>query len=281
MCINIADYNIVNIYKPPPSCMSPLTLPTFPSPSLYAGDFNCQHIDWGYSTTSSDGELLADWAANNHLALLYNPKEAASFHSGRWGTGTNPDLAFASVDTDSSLPDRRVLEKFPRSQHRPSLITAPKLVAPIPSAPVKRWNFRKADWNQYCLLTNKSTRELPPPDTTNVDEAYQDFCNTIISAAKVTIPRGRRTNYTPCWDAESESLYRSYLSAPLGTASSFAATKLLERLDSKKLERWNEAVNTIDFSHSSRKAWSIINNLTGRSVHTPRKCPVSANAIAT
>ena len=30
----------------------------------------------------------------------------------------------------------------------------------------------------------------------------------------------------------------------------------------------------------SRKAWSILNNLTGRSRHSPRHCPVSADAIA-
>ena len=35
-----------------------------------------------------------------------------------------------------------------------------------------------------------------------------------------------------------------------------------------------------DFSHSSRKAWSILNNLTSRSRHSPRHCPVSADAIA-
>ena len=44
--------------------------------------------------------------------------------------------------------------------------------------------------------------------------------------------------------------------------------------------RWSEAVRSIDFSHSSRKAWSILNNLTGRSRHSPRHCPVSADAIA-
>ena len=31
---------------------------------------------------------------------------------------------------------------------------------------------------------------------------------------------------------------------------------------------------------SSRKAWSILNNLTDRSRHSPRHCPVSADAIA-
>ena len=41
----------------------------------------------------------------------------------------------------------------------------------------------------------------------------------------------------------------------------------------------SEAVRSIDFSHSSRKAWSILNNLTGRSRHSPCHCSVSADAI--
>ena len=59
-----------------------------------------------------------------------------------------------------------------------------------------------------------------------------------------------------------------------------AATALLAKLDRKRRDRWSEAVRSIDFSHSSRKAWSILNNLTGRSRHSPRHCPVSADAIA-
>ena len=62
--------------------------------------------------------------------------------------------------------------------------------------------------------------------------------------------------------------------------SGLAATALLAKLDRKRRERWSEAVRSIDFSHSSRKAWSFLNNLTGRSRHSPRHCPVSANTIA-
>ena len=85
--------------------------------------FNCRHADWDYDDNSPDGECLAGWASINCLALLYNPKDASSFYFDRWNTGTNLNLAFASVGPNSRLPDRRVLEKFPRSQHRPSLIT--------------------------------------------------------------------------------------------------------------------------------------------------------------
>ena len=59
-----------------------------------------------------------------------------------------------------------------------------------------------------------------------------------------------------------------------------ADTALLAKLDRKRKDRWSEAVWSIDFSHSSQKAWSILNNLTVRSQHSPRHCPVSADAIA-
>ena len=137
--------------------MRTLDLLVFPHPCLYAGDFNCHHADWGYDDNSPDGECLAGWASINCLALLYNAKDAASFYSGRWNTGTNPDPAFASVGPNSCLPDRRVLDKFPRSQHRPSLIT-PRFAMAMLSMPVKRWNFRKAKWSHYIALTNKLQR---------------------------------------------------------------------------------------------------------------------------
>ena len=146
--------------------------------------------------------------------------------------------------------------------------------------PVKRWNFRKAKWSHYIFLKNKFAKTLLPPDSLDVDAAYQDFCNTIKKAAKKTIPRGYRNNSIPCWDAECESLYKTFLQSPQGDDSSLAATAVLAKLDRKRRDRWSEAVRSIDFSHSSRKAWSILSNLTGRARHSLHHCPILADAIA-
>ena len=138
MCVDVDGYKIVNVHKLPPTRLRSLDLPVFPDPYLYAGDFNCGHADWGYDDDSPNGERLAGGASINCLALLYNAKDAASFYFGRWNTGTNPDLAFASVGLNSRLPDRRVLDKFPRSQHRPSLITPTTFAMAVLSMPVKQ-----------------------------------------------------------------------------------------------------------------------------------------------
>ena len=147
-----------------------------------------------------DDENLDSWATSNNLGLLYDPRETVSLSSHRWKVGTNPDLSFTSFGQDSRLPDRRVIGNFPRSQHRPSLITPPKLNVPAHSDPVKQWNFRKANWKRFCLLTDESVERLPPPDTPGIERAYQDFCESLLSAAKQCIPRGRRKNYVPYWD---------------------------------------------------------------------------------
>ena len=146
--------------------------------------------------------------------------------------------------------------------------------------PVKRWNFLKAKWSHYIALTNKFAKTLLPPDLFDVNAAYQDFCNTLENAAKKTISRGYRDNYILCWDAECESIYKTFLQSPQRDDLNLAATALLAKLDKKRRDRWSQAVRSIDFSQSSRKAWSILNNLTSRSRHSPRHCPVTADAIA-
>ena len=184
--MDVDGYKIVNVCKPPPTRLRTLDLPVFPHTCLYAGDFNCRHADWGYNDNSPDGECLAGWESINCLAPLYNAKDAASFYS---DLATNPDLVFTGVGPNSRLLNRRVLDKFPRSQHRPSLITQPRFAMAVPSMPVKRWNFRKAKWSPYIALTNKFAKTLLLPDSLDVDAAYQDFCKTIKKAAKKTIPR--------------------------------------------------------------------------------------------
>ena len=91
---------------------------------------------------------------------------------------------------------------------------------------------------------------------------------------------GIKTNYILCWDVECKSFYRTFLQSPQGDNSCLASTALLAKLDRKRRDRWSEANRSNKFSHSSRKRWSILNNLSGGSRHSPRHCPVSSDAIA-
>jgi len=76
LCVDIAGYKIINVYKPPRSQFTPTAIP---HPNMYVGDFNCQHVNWGYNKTSPDGESLDSWATSNNLGLLYDPKGISQF----------------------------------------------------------------------------------------------------------------------------------------------------------------------------------------------------------
>ena len=122
------------------------------------------------------------------------------------------------------LPERHVLEKFPRSQYRPLLIIPTRFALSVPSMRVKRWNFCNPKWSHYIALSNKFAKNLLSPDSPDMDAAYQDFCNNTRKASKKTIPSSHRNNYIACWDAECESLYTTFLQSSQGHELTSAAT---------------------------------------------------------
>ena len=114
----VEGVTITNVYKPRGTRLCLDSIPRYQYPCIYAGDFNCHSTTWGYSSTNTDGTTLEHWASNADVTLLYDPKQPRSIRSARWGTSANPDLGFANLGTCAS---RRVLERFPKSQHRPRL----------------------------------------------------------------------------------------------------------------------------------------------------------------
>ena len=101
----------------------------------------------------------------------------------------------------------------------------------------------------------------------------------LICAAKKSIPRGFNKHYIPGWDNSCNHLLREHQQVITKEDIDTTATALLHKLDEVRRARWTEVVESVDFTHSSRKAWQTINKLTGRST-THSRCPVTANAIA-
>ena len=95
--VDVNGIKIVNVYKLSSIQLTPTSISVFQHPFFHAGDFNCQRTTWGYKSNSPDEEWLVDWAAQSNLALLYNPKDASSFFSACWSTGTNQILPLQAL----------------------------------------------------------------------------------------------------------------------------------------------------------------------------------------
>ena len=177
------EISITNIYKPPNTPFEPP--PRYEHPAIYSGDFNCHHTSWGYSRNDPDGEALYERSSLYDLKVLYDPNQSKTFRSAIWNTFTNPDLTFYTHDSNSSLPHpaHNVIGNFPKSQHRPTVICHPALIEYTPTTQLSRWNFNKADWEQFQAPTRDMCEDLPLPET-DINLCFTAFQNKLLKIAK-------------------------------------------------------------------------------------------------
>uniref|UniRef100_H3AA56 Endonuclease/exonuclease/phosphatase domain-containing protein n=1 Tax=Latimeria chalumnae TaxID=7897 RepID=H3AA56_LATCH len=270
--IRISQFKVANVYKPPVNHGLLLLY----HPAIYAGDFNSHHTTWGYRESDQSGADLANWASLNELHLLHDPKQPATFHPARWNQGYSPDLSWVTSAGDQPLPATcRVLGNFPHSQHRPILIQIGVTIPIVTTSPRLRWNYRKADWDNYTKLNDQHT--VCVPHDIPIDQAYSRFAKAIFKAVSKSIPHGKKT-YIPCLDEECLELLKQYEQS----SDPEIANHLLESLNASRRARWEEAPSEMDVSRSSRKAWTLIRKL-GAAQNPPYtwQQKVSLNSVAT
>uniref|UniRef100_H3BBV6 Endonuclease/exonuclease/phosphatase domain-containing protein n=1 Tax=Latimeria chalumnae TaxID=7897 RepID=H3BBV6_LATCH len=160
------------------------------------------------------------------------------------------------------------------SQHRPSFIHIGFQLPIVRSSNKLRWNFRKANWEKYSNTLEQSIIVIPSRNIP-IDEAYRRFCMANFKAAGAAIPCGYRPVYIPCLNAECEALLKQYeLSGDPDLAD-----HVIESLDEARRARWEEAMESLDFTRSSWKSWNLIHRLgaaqqppaQSRSVVTPNQ----------
>ena len=275
--IEVGGYQIANVYKPPSGNWQNPLLPILDHPGIYTGDFNSHHQDWGYDDSSKDGEELANWACRNDVSLIHDRKQCGTFHSARWKKDYSPDLCWVTtVNAHSQQVSSTVFGDFPHSQYRPTLIHVGLQLPVVHSSNKLRWNFRKANWFLYSDLAYRSIPTILVWYTP-VEEYYKRFCQAIFKAASKSVPRGRRPIYIPCLDAECEKLLKQYEESN----DPDVADHLLESLDAARLSRWEEITSSLDFTHSSRKAWNTIRRLgASQQPNTPSWPSVTPNQVA-
>lgn len=252
--VKIGDTEVSNIYKPPNSKWPNHVVDIRPHPAVYIGDFNSHHQDWKYRSNDENGEAVVEWIDRNNLFHVFDAKDRGTFKSAAWNREYCPDLCFVSRDEGNKpIPiTRKVLNDFPHSQHRPVLYEIGIQIPLITSSPRPRWNFNKADWPGFAEELDKCVRRIPP-----TLEAYERFVGAVISAAKKHIPRGFRREYIPGWSEESENLYQQFIESN----DHEIADQLLHSLDATRRKKWEDKVSSLDYTKSSRQAWSLLRKL--------------------
>ena len=195
-----------------------------------------------------------------------------------WKKGYNPDLIFVSSNI-SDMCEKSVLDPIPRTQHRPICVTVHPVIVPQPTPFRRRFNMRKAKWDDFSTDFYEAIEEVKP-----IPENYNRFIGLIRVVSRRRIPRGCRTNYIPGLTEESQSLYeaykKQYSSNPFAEGTLETGNKLIDTMKEEKKKRWEEVITSIDLTHNSRKAWQTIKKLSYDPTSPNPPYPVNSNQVA-
>jgi len=86
---------------------------------------------------------------------------------------------------------------------------------------------------------------------------YKILVNNNYTVKKSIPSSHRHNNYTPCWTKECEELLKEYER----DGNEINADKLIALLDEERRNRWIQAMNEMEFTHLSRKSWSLLRKL--------------------
>ena len=83
--------------------------------------------------------------------------------------------------------------------------TVHPVIVPQPTPFRRRFNPRKAKWDDFSMDFDEAIEEVEP-----IPENYDRCIDLVRVVCRRHIPRGCRTNYIPGLTEESQSLYETY-----------------------------------------------------------------------
>ena len=192
----------------------------------------------------------------------------------RWRRGYNPDLAFTS-DRITCQCKKQVLEPIPHSQNRPSTIAISAAVVPQKVPLRRRFNFQKANWEQFARSLDLALLDLEP-----VPSNYDQFVKKVQETSRKYIPRGCREHYIPGISPDSASLYETYSKLyeedPFSEDTMNAGETLMAAISESRRKSWQDLIESVDMTHNSKRAWSTIKKIN----NVPKKATLHSNVTA-
>ncbi|UYV68682.1 hypothetical protein LAZ67_6000429 [Cordylochernes scorpioides] len=194
--------NIFNMYHPPNNkLIDDGTMAQFLTDNtIIVGDLNAKHQLWGCSMPNPRGKILSNLFDDNAFMCLNDGNP--THHSYSYNTAQALDISFSSPDIFNKC--KWQILKSIGSDHLPILIEI-STKTKTSSIKEKFWNFKKANWNLYQQNTNEDFRKAPTR-IKDLEQNWISFKNTIIKAAKVSIPRGNIKKWIPNYTHQAKDI---------------------------------------------------------------------------
>lgn len=257
---------IYNLYSPANKDLALSRMEIKDTNCIVVGDFNSRSERWGYPDTDNRGDEVEDWEIDYNLHLINKPEDKPSFYSRRWCNTSTPDLAFCTGDILHKT-DRAVLDQLAGSDHRPVKLTVNMTYTPEEQTPLPRWNYKRADWDKFAILTDRYCGNIKTRHG-EMKTIVERLNKAILQAAHECIPRGARKNYRPYWTKELQILEDKVEDARK-TAEEEQTTEanvLLKAISAKyrrtlnqtTRDSWHEKTENLNLDRDGNKLWKLV-----------------------
>ncbi|UYV65980.1 hypothetical protein LAZ67_3006054 [Cordylochernes scorpioides] len=257
--------NIFNMYHPPNNkLIDDGTMAQFLTDNtIILGDLNAKHQLWGCSTPNPRGKILSNLFDDNAFMCLNDGNP--THHSYSYNTAQALDISFSSPDIFHKC--KWQILKSIGSDHLPILIEI-STKTKTSSIKEKFWNFKKANWNLYQQNTNEDFRKAPTR-IKDLEQNWISFKNTIIKAAKVSIPRGNIKKWIPNYTHQAKDIQtlitkRNELQKKCTQNQTNCRTELnivnakIKRLYvNMKREKWKQTCENLNPRNPNTKLWHL------------------------
>ena len=264
--LNQTNIKVYNVYCPDNKNLSLQAMDIPTDNCLVIGDFNSHSTSWGYEENDTRGDEVEDWQSETSMVLINDPEDPPTFYSRRWMTTTTPDLAFASGNL-AGKTKRKVLSQLGGSDHRPVLLSIALEYKPKDERTFPRWNYKKANWENFQRLTDELCRKLKT-NHRNINHQVKRFNDCIIKAAEQSIPRGARKNYRPYWTKELQELEDDVEMARTeaelhptvqnNIALKASAAKCKKTYIQAARTSWRQKTSELNMDREGKKLWNLV-----------------------
>ena len=167
------------------------------SKTIIAGDFNGRSPSWGYNDQNPTGKFIEDFSNSTNLFRIQDCGTPPTHFHRAHKTLNRPDLTLVSADLMAKFTSE-VKDGIGNSDHFP-IVT--KIETPTKKKYKRwtRWNFKKAQWQEYKTTSDRLLNEIDLEDQ-DLDHMNNNVTEAILNAAAQCIPRGCRAKYKPFWN---------------------------------------------------------------------------------
>ena len=250
---------------------------------LIMGDLNAKHSLWGSPTHDARGNILSNFMEDKNLICVNNGEGTRLGNSGQL---SHLDIVLATPNISSKI-QFQVLSDNWGSDHYPLKISLFFQPNTIELKNITKWNFKKADWNNFNITfeTIIKTSIGPNEHILCLDEYQQEFRDAILNSAKLNIPiqtHCKKHKYSPYWNKQCSEAIAARRTAERKMRKiknqentiQYKKHKAIVKITIKRAKAvyWEKYCKTLNKNSNISHIWKTLHRIKGQNQNIDQTC---------